>query len=222
MKSRGVSSAFILRMKSLPLLFASAFASLVLAQDPVPPADSAPVPAQPAPLPVEPAPPPSQANPAELPPLPDPSPTGEAGELLRNQPGSRVKPAPQAEPSMVPEFIPGARGSRERPKTRSTLRPPTTSAELDARIRFRQAHSRASSDPKIQELWEESRRVPTDGQKRDALRRYYTLLYKRMLSIDRGIAALVQERQRVSLHRLDQTRIEPTDPLYEEHQQRRY
>ena len=213
-------------MKPLSLLFAFALTGSALAQEPAPPAEPAPVPAEPAPaepapLPPEPAPAP-QANPAELPPLPDPSPTGEAGELLRNAPGSRIKPAPQREPAMVPDGIlrPGSR--EERPKTRSTLRPPTTSAELDARIRFRKAHSRALSDPKIQALWEESRVVPTDYQKRDALRRFYTVLYKRMISLDRGIAPLVQERQRVSLRRLDQTRIEPTDPLYEEHRQRRY
>ena len=194
-----------MRMKSLLLLFAFAFSGLLLAQDPAAPADLAPLPAEPGTLP-------------ELAPLPDPAPAGDPSELMRNQPGSRLKPAPQREPSLVPQGVirPGAR-----PKNRSTLRPPATSAELDARIRYRQAHSRAANDPAIQALWEESRQVPTDGQKRDALRRYYTMLYKRILSIDKGIAPLVQERQRVSLRRLDQTRIEPTDPLEEEYRQRR-
>ena len=121
---------------------------------------------------------------------------------------------------MVPEIIPGSRRQVDRPKGRSTLRPPTTSAELDARIRFRQAHSRAANEPAIQALWQESREVPTDGQKRDALKRYYTLLYKRIISIDKGIVPLVQERQRVSMRRLEQTRIEPTDPLYEDYRPR--
>jgi hypothetical protein len=140
---------------------------------------------------------------------------------MRNRPGSRLKPAPVRESGLVPEGIPGTSRSGDRPKNRSTLRPPTTSAELDARIRFRQAHSRAANDPAIRALWDVSRKVPTDGEKREALRRYYALLYKRILSIDRGIASLVAERQRVSLRRLDQTRIEPTDPLDEEHRLRR-
>jgi hypothetical protein len=196
-------------MKLLPLLSVFAFSSLALAQDPAAPAEPAPLPAT------------AAAAPAELPPLPDPAPTGDPGELMRNQPGSRLKPAPQREPSLVPEGVPPITRPGERPKNRSTLRPPTTSAELDARIRYRQAHSRAANEPAIQALWEESRQMPTDGQKRDALRRYYTLLYKRILSFDKGIAPLVQERQRVSLRRLDQTRIDPTDPLEEEHRQRR-
>jgi hypothetical protein len=197
-------------MKSLSLLFAFALASPAFAQDPAAPDAPAPAPAA---TPASPA-----AAPTDLPPLPDPVPGGEPGELMRNQPGGRLKPAPQGESSLVPQGIvrPG-----ERPKGRSTLRPPTTSAELTARIRFREAHSRAANDPKIQALWDESRQAPTDGHKREALRRYYTALYSRILAVDKSVAPLVEERRRVSLHRLDQTRIDPTDPLDEEHRQRR-
>ena len=193
-------------MKSLSLLIAFAFSGLVVAQDPATPETPAPEPVKPA---EKPAVTPTE-NPADLPPLPDPSPAGEAGELMKNQPGSRLKPSPQREPGMVPEGVirPG-----ERPKSRSTLKPPTTSADLAARIRYREAHSRAVNDPKIQALWAESRQVATDGQKRDALRRYYGALYTRILALDKTVAPLVEERRRVSLKRLDQTRIEPTDPL---------
>ena len=135
---------------------------------------------------------------------------------MRNQPGGRLKPDPTLMPERIPAPKPG-----DRPKNRSTLKPPVTSADLDARIRFRQAHTRAANEPAIQTLWEESRRAPTDYEKRDALRRYYITLYKRILAFDNGIKPLVDERRRVSLHRLDQTRIDPTDPLDEEHRQRR-
>ena len=189
-------------MKLLPLLLAFASAGLVFAQETSGPA--APVP----------APPQAQAPLPELAPLPDPS---TDGDLLRNQPGGRLRPAP--EPSLIPG-IPGRAGG-DRPKGRSTLRPPTTSADLEARIRYRQAHSRAANEAPIQALWEESREAKTDYAKRDALRRYYTLLYRRILTFDKTIAPLVQERQRISLRRLDQTRIEPTDPLEEEYRQRR-
>jgi hypothetical protein len=130
-----------------------------------------------------------------------------------------MKPAPQKE---EPFLIPGAIvRPQERPKTRSTLKPPTTSADLAARIRYREAHTRAANDPKIQALWEESRRVETDGQKRDSLRRYYGALYSRILALDKTVAPLVEDRRRVSLKRLEQTRIEPTDPLHAEDRLRR-
>ena len=198
-------------MKSLSLLFAFAVSGLVLAQDPAP---SEPVPSTPA---VEnPATTKPTAPPAELPPLPDPAPVPEDPDLMRNQPGSRLKPDPTLMPDRIPAIKPG-----ERSKSRGTLKPPTTSADLDARIRFRQAHTRAANEPAIQSLWEESRQALTDYEKRAALRRYYTTLYKRIVSFDKGIKPLVDERQRVSLRRLDQTRIDPTDPLDEEHRQRR-
>lgn len=187
-------------MKFLPLLLALAVSGPALAQDSTAPASA---PAQPAP--------------AELPPLPDPAPESES-DLMRNQPGSRLKPAPQSEPSLVP---PGIVRPADRPKSRSTLKPPATSAELEARIRYRQAHSRAANEPAIQALWEESRVARTDYNKRDALRRYYTLLFDRMLRFDKTVKPLVEERRRISLRKLDQTRIEPTDPLDEEHRQRR-
>jgi hypothetical protein len=197
-------------MKSLSLLLAFAVSGVILAQDPVPsePAPAAPDATKPAAAKPEPA-------PAELPPLPDPAPAPEDPDLMRNQPGSRLKPEPTLMPDRTP-FRPSVR-----PRDSSTLKPPTTSADLDARIRFRQAHTRASNEPAIQALWQESRQAPTDYQKRDALRRYYSTLYKRIVTFDKGIKPLVDERQRVSLRRLDQTRIDPTDPLEEEHRQRR-
>ena len=161
---------------------------------------------------------PAEKPPGELPPLPDPAPMPEE-DLLRNQPGSRIKPAPEGAPSLLPEsekIKPG-----ERPRGRTTLKPPATSADLDARIRFREAASKAAQDPGIQAMWAESRKAKTDYEKREALRRYYTALYKRVTAFDRGIAPLVEERKRVALRKLDQTRIDPTDPLDEEHRQRR-
>ena len=49
------------------------------------------------------------------------------------------------------------------------------------------------------------------------MKRYYNTLYKKMLALDKSIAPLVTERQRVALHRLDQTRVEPTqEPIQED------
>jgi hypothetical protein len=96
-----------------------------------------------------------------------------------------------------------------------------TANDLDLRIRFRQAQSRAAQDPVIQGAWEESRVAVTDYDKRAALKSYYQMLFKRMLALDKGIAPIVDDRQRYQLRRLEQTRIDPTDPLDEEYRLRR-
>ena len=143
----------------------------------------------------------------ELPALPAPE---EENDLLKNQPGGRLKPAPSVLPNNVP---PPAKRSPNQPRTRTALKPPTTSADLDLRIRYREARNHSATDPIVQAAWEESREAKTDFEKREAMKRYYTALYKKMLALDKGIAPLVTERERVALHRLDQTRIEPTADL---------
>jgi hypothetical protein len=88
---------------------------------------------------------------------------------------------------------------------------------LDLRIRYRQARTRSATDPAVQAAWEDSRVAKTDFDKREAMKRYYNTLYKKMLALDKSIAPLVTERQRVALHRLDQTRVEPTqEPIQED------
>ncbi len=204
-------------MKLIALV--TAFAVPVFAQEakpdakPAPPADAKPAA-------------PAQEKPPELPPLPAPSPGKSEPDLTKGQPGGRLKPASDALNPLLPDALstPKKKKEDERPgvppKGKSTLRPPATSAELDARIRFRQAHTRVVNEPAIQSLWEASRVAPTDFEKREALKTYYTALFKKMTALDKGIATLIEERKRVALHRLDQTRIEPTDPLDEEHRMR--
>ena len=150
---------------------------------------------------------------AELPALPAPD---AESDLLKGQPGGRLKPAPSLLPDDVPE--PAKRNAQTRPRT--VLKPPTTSVDLDLRIRYREARNRAASEQTVQTAWEDSRTAKTDFEKREAMKRYYTALYKKMLALDKAIAPLVTERERVALRRLDQTRIEPTDPLEENHRWR--
>jgi hypothetical protein len=202
------------------ILLAAALAVPVFAQDakpgekPAPPSET-----KPESLPLE--------KPVELPPLPTPAPDKEKedSDLLKVQPGARLKPDPDRVNPLLPEGLtPPKKDPKSRPgvppEGRSTLRPPTTSAELDARIRYRQAQSRAVNDPAVQSLWADSRAAKTDYEKREALKNYYTTLYRKMLAMDKGIASLIEERKRVSLSKLSQTRIDPTDPLDEDHRQR--
>jgi hypothetical protein len=218
-----------IRMKIVTLLTALATAA-ALAQDPAKP-DEKPTSAKPAEAPsatkpelkpsspdTVPKPPVSTLKPTpDLPELPSP---GDDPDLGKGQPGGKLKPVPGRIENPLEtgklKIIPGS--TADRPKTRTTLKPPTTASDLDLRIRFRKAQSRAASEPAIQALWEESRVAVTDFDKREALKSYYQLLFKRMLSLDKGIAPLVEDRKRYSLRRLDQTRIEPTDPLEDGYQ----
>ncbi len=95
-------------------------------------------------------------------------------------------------------------------KGSAILRPPATSAELDMRIRYRQARTIAESDGNVRAAWEESRAAKTDYAKRMALKRYYDSLFARILSIDRGVAPFVEQRKRYEVMVLDQSRIAPT------------
>ncbi len=163
-----------------------------------------------------------QGNPA---PLPDPTPAGldvpplpvpgkgRQGDLMNVHPEKAAK----ATPSLMPDGIePAGKSDKTKPgalpKGHSTYRPPTTSADLDLRIRYRQAQSRVLDDPALKALWQQSREARTDYAKRDALRTYYQLMFQKMVATDKGLAPLVQDRQRFTMNRLDQNRIEPTDP----------
>ncbi len=150
-------------------------------------------------------------TPPDLPALPDADPA-------KGQPGGRLKPS--GEGQLMPDEVPTIRkvvpGSAfDRSKTRTAIKPPTTSVELDLRIRYRKAQSKAAMDPAVQAAWEESRTALTDYEKRDAMKAYYTRLFKKMLAIDKGLTVIVDDRQRYALRKLEQTRIDPTDPLYD-------
>ncbi len=148
---------------------------------------------------------------ADLPALPAPD---ETPDPTKGQPGGRLKPAASVLPDDVP---PPLKRNPDQMHTRTTLKPPATSADLDMRIRYREARIRSATDPAVQSAWEDSRTAKTDFEKRAAMKRYYTALYKKMLALDKGIEPMVSVRERLALRRLDQTRIEPTvDPLQED------
>ncbi len=148
----------------------------------------------------------------DIPPLPAPS-KGRQDDLMNVLPEKRIKPSP----SLMPDGIdPAGRTDKTKPgalpKGRSTYRPPTTSTDLDLRIRYRQAQSRVLDDPSLKALWQQSRGARTDYARREALRSYYQLMFQKMVATDKGLLPLVQERQRYTMNRLDQNRVEPTDP----------
>jgi hypothetical protein len=168
--------------------------------------DKAPAAGKAAPLPEAPA-----AAPATT-----PSPASDAAKALPlAEPAPRLEPLPLLLPDQIlPPSKPQRQPVPPQPrKLGSTLRPPTTALDLELRIRYRKARNIAESDPKVREAWESSRVAGTDYEKRQALKRYYDVLYGRMLSIDRGIAPLVDGRKRDQAVALEQLQIAPTVPL---------
>ncbi len=202
-----------------PLLLALATMPL-LAQEPAPAPEK---PAAPPVPPAETAKPAAEEKPA-TPELPERSPAPRDDkllELLRRNPtpdGSReLERLPDLPPKTNEADAEKAKkAAMLRDKSRNTLLPPTTSADLDLRIRYRKARTVAERDPAVVAAWESSRQANTDYAKRESLKRYYDLIRKKVLSLDRSVAPLLEERHVYSTKRLDQTRVEPTDPLAED------
>ena len=125
---------------------------------------------------------------------------------------------PAALPSLLPDEIPphAKRAEKTDPaagmKPGAKLKQQATAAELDLRIRYRKARNVAETNDSVRAAWEQTRYPRSDQEKRDALRRYYDLLFAKMLSADRGIAPLVEERRKTETATLTQTRIAPTVP----------
>ena len=121
-------------------------------------------------------------------------------------------------PTLLPDEIPAPKGHPlTHPPTGAkpgpTAKKQDTAADLDVRIRYRKARNIAESDNAVRVAWEQTRYPKNDQQKRDTLKRYYELLFAKMVSVDRGIAKLVEERRKAEAASLTQTHIAPTIPI---------
>lgn len=158
-------------------------------------------------------------------PAPDASPTAPAApakapttDVDKALPLADPIPLPAALPSLLPDEIPprAKRAEKTDPaagmKPGAKLKQQATAAELDLRIRYRKARNAAETNDRVRAAWEQTRYPRSDQEKRDALRRYYDLLFAKMLTADRGIAPLVEERRKAETATLTQTRIAPTVP----------
>ena len=119
-------------------------------------------------------------------------------------------PASDPIPSLLPDEIPRDLTRPRAPKPLATLQPLNTVSSLDLRIRYRKARTAAESNDKVRAAWERTRNPESDQQKRDTLRRYYDLLFEKMLGMDRGIAPLVEARRKAETAALTQKIIAPT------------
>jgi hypothetical protein len=91
----------------------------------------------------------------------------------------------------------------------------TTAAEneLGSRIRLRELTNRVRQEPKIAAELERANAAKTDYEKREALKSYYKQLYDRIVKIDPSLDKRVAEIRAKSLHRLAETRVDPTEPI---------
>jgi hypothetical protein len=140
-------------------------------------------------------------------------------------------PAPLEEPKAAPEpnappfnenlgLIPEAPEPAKKPKGEALVEPTkkvdrTTAAEneLAARVRLRELTTRVRQEPNVAAEWDRAQTARTDFDKRDALKNYYKLLYDRIVKLDPTLQKRVAEMRTKSLHRLTETRIDPTEPI---------
>ncbi|MGB8167667.1 MAG: hypothetical protein WCF18_09275 [Chthoniobacteraceae bacterium] len=148
----------------------------------------------------------------------EPSPA-KPGRLQVAPAAASSAPMPAAEPevTLIPEQVPQNVKPAPAPQPEEKKSKTEQSAEeLMERIHFREAKVKAERDPKVQAEWESATKAKTDYDKREALKRYYTLLYSRILKLDGSVRKTAELRQAAALRRLQQTRIDPTEPLDDE------
>ena len=80
-------------------------------------------------------------------------------------------------------------------------------------IRYREVRVQAEKDPGVVSLREQAERARTMEDHRAALRQYYRLLFKKMISIDKSLTDKCRVMETAYLRRLAQERVEPTIPL---------
>ncbi len=127
-------------------------------------------------------------------------------------------PLPSTPPTLLPDEIPprALRPGTANPitggKPSASTKPKVTAEDIELRIRYRKARNIAEASEKVRSAWEYTRYPKTDEEKRQALRRYYDLLFTQMIAVDRGIAPLVEKSRKTGIATLTQTRIAPTVP----------
>ncbi len=80
-------------------------------------------------------------------------------------------------------------------------------------VRYYEVRVEADKDPNVLEMWKKSESATTDEDKRAALREYYRLLFRKMVSIDKSLEDKCRVMENAYIRRLAQQRLEPTIPL---------
>ncbi len=192
-------------MKALSVLLALALTSVVAvhAED-APSEQGNPTPAETTP---------SNPPPSDAPAKPEGNPPLEKTPQLAPEPtvpeDSTATPPPSLIPQTETTFVKPAQSFRTKKEKKSK----TEQAEDDLlkRIWFRQAMTHVLADPTVQEAWRSSQGTRTDYEQREALKRYYTLLYDKMLKVEPRAALLIADAKKAAIARETQTKLKPTE-----------
>jgi type IV secretory pathway VirB10-like protein len=124
---------------------------------------------------------------------------------------------PKPQGSAIPQPVamgPASRGgATSKPAAPKPNKTQVAEDEVKLRVQYRLAKNKAVRDPAVQAAWDEAQRARTDLEKREAMTRYYTLLNARIRKTDGSLSKLTVERFTDATRRLQQTRIDPTEPL---------
>ncbi len=83
---------------------------------------------------------------------------------------------------LIPESPAPAKKPKPAPQKKSSTE--QASDDLQTRIRYREARTKALQDPKIQMEWARAHAAKTDPEKREALKNYYQMFCDRIVKID--------------------------------------
>ena len=112
---------------------------------------------------------------------------GDSLGLIPEAPKNTPKPKPKPDPSQ--------------PKKKSSTE--QESDDLQARIRYREARTKALQDPRLQQEWDRAEASKTEHEKREGLKSYYKLLFDRMVKIDSSVKPRVEVLRKSLVWRLD-------------------
>ena len=84
--------------------------------------------------------------------------------------------------------------------------------DLKERILFRQVKTKAERDVKVQEQWDTIHSARTTQEKNRALKKYYDLLYARMLKLEGSLKDRIEKTKQATLIRINKTSEIPLNP----------
>ena len=116
--------------------------------------------------------------------------------LAQELPGDSLGLIPEVPPANVK---PKSEPSQPRKKSSTEQ----ASDDLQTRIRYREAKTRALQDPKIHQELDRANAAKTDPDKREALKSYYKMLCDRMVKIDPTVKPRVEALRKSLAWRLE-------------------
>lgn len=85
--------------------------------------------------------------------------------------------------------------------------------EQQIKVRYYKVRAQVEKDSQIAAMKKEAEQAPSDERKREVLRAYYKLLFKKMKAIDASIESRCDTMEAAYLRRLEQISLEPSIPL---------